>query len=175
MRPAPLAAGLAALAVGLVSIAIAVAARAAWWPARLDWPGATYLIEGRSTRQAVLYDLRRAGRREPELTVGGSTDLLCDPPRLLFFDRDGDRRRDLLVLHCGGCDLVSWQPVPGALVERALPDHDCWGPGWWPAAVRGRGLRWLGRGLLFLVAGVVLLARAGRAAPAVPPARLIRR
>ncbi len=56
------------------------------------------------------------------LYLSGSTDLLCEAPRLRLWDVNEDGKEDLYFEHCGGQGYVSG--AEDALVYTALADHE---------------------------------------------------
>jgi len=98
---------LAAL-VGAVSLSLLAIQNLRSNPERFDdWTCPAVTIAQEERAEAVVYELRDVVTLDLITQLAGSTDLVCDPPRLVVWDVDRDGTEDLYFQHCGGQGYLS--------------------------------------------------------------------
>ncbi len=105
-------------------------------------------------KEAVLFELRDRVTSEVLIQLRGSTDLVCDPPRLVVWDVNGDGEEDLYFQHCGGhgflaCDGGSAEYEPLREADRSFQTV-------WYRAVFGRSGGAIALTLLLAAAGALI-------------------
>jgi hypothetical protein len=173
---------LSLVAVGLlIALFLPLEVAAHTNPQQVSWPGASYRIVRREIREGVVFDFYRGTSSRPEIVIGGSTDLGCDPPSLYVFDVDGDGIADVYMQACSGHEYLRYRSELDRLDEIDLGQLDSFSaPGlqtFWFAELMSGGERAVAIGgalFLFGAIGSLVSVRARRLPrPATRPASMV--
>jgi len=99
-----------------------VVARSRFEPSVVRWGDAEYAVVAHREGEALVHELRRAGRVAE--TLAGSTDTLCDDPWIMLIDIDGDGRLDVYHRTCGGHGYLKYAPATDSLAYVDLGQFD---------------------------------------------------
>jgi hypothetical protein len=149
------------IVVGAVAIIMGFVARSRLNPTSVKWGNAHYNVVRRTEGEAIVFDIRAPDGTVAE-SLFGTTDLLCDPPFLMFIDVDGDGVPDVYHHHCGGHGYLRYKAERSALEYVNLGQ---WDPedapavtSFWGEEITGGGFRLFGSGTGSVIAGFVGLA-----------------
>ena len=90
---------------------------------------AVTIIEEEKKREILLFNIIDPATSDIVTQLAGSTDLVCEPPRLFIWDVNEDGTEDLYFQHCGGHGYLY---CDGQTVSyKILPDTDVSFKGFW--------------------------------------------
>ena len=137
---------------------VGVTAYSRFEPDHVTWRGDELRVARRSEGQAMMHDFLRG--TTVVHTLAGSLDSLCDNPRIMLLDIDGDSQLDVYHHHCGGHGYLRYQPADRTLEHIELGSVEVSDApviaSLWASEIRDwRGLRFIGGGLLLVVLGII--------------------
>jgi hypothetical protein len=164
--------GLSLLGAGAVAVAAGIVAAGRLEPAQVAWGEHVFVVQRRDEGSAETIELVR-----PDGSIAaafaGSTDLVCDGPRLFLIDVDADDEIEVFFTTCDEPGFVDHRgrgqlevvELSEQQTAELAPLHS-----FWFHEVRGGGLTLICGGIAIALAGAVALVRTllrGRGAPRV--------
>jgi hypothetical protein len=146
----------AAILAGALALLMGLVASSRLDPGTVSWGDAAFRVHRRALAQVVAFDFVRLGDGAVAATVAGSTDLVCEPPRLMVLDVDEDEEPEVYFTTCDESGFVDHRGS-GTLAVVELGEQEATqlkaADSFWFRAIQGGGWSLLVPGALGVLLG----------------------
>lgn len=146
---------------GVVVFSLGLYARSCFNPSHIQFKKDEFIIIKRDSIQSIDFLFIRKNDDQLILILSGTTDIMCDPPYLLYVDVDEDKVCDLYFHNCSGHGYVHYEPETNTLKYVDLGQFDPEDApviqSFWSHEIQTKGLKLITCGFSLLIAGLITL------------------